>query len=120
MVKRVHEYNGIDMNSNDEVKFASHLDWMLVAGEIASWEYETVTLDLAQNLKCKRTYCPDFIVTLPDGTDEIYEVKGWHKGRTSSIKVFENAANLYCHIYNFYLVEWKTGGLSIKHYEGRR
>lgn len=48
-------------------------------GEIARYEFEPVTLALSERLPRKNrcSYTPDFRVTLPDGSYEYHEVKGY-------------------------------------------
>jgi hypothetical protein len=106
--RKTHYYNGVKYRSEDEVRYAAHLDWQVMAGDIVDWEYESIVLDIAPNLKKRRTYKPDFVVekvyidkscgnvfkdgmvgdvSLPKGVwkhkpyFEIHEVKGWGKCR---------------------------------------
>jgi len=60
-----------DMNKT-EAEYAAMLQARKTCGEILWWQYEAVTLKLADNTR----YTPDFLVMLADGTLEIHETKG--------------------------------------------
>jgi hypothetical protein len=141
VLKKTYEYLNIQMRSADEVRFAHMLEMQRIAGEIQAWEYEPLTLDIAPNLECKRTYKPDFLmrlaydgeipkqwgekeylekhkeIILPTPKPILFEVKGWYHNRNQDIKRFENAANLYIHKYRFFLVEWKNKQWKTKEYK---
>lgn len=88
-----------------EAAYAAHLQIRLRAGEILSFNYESVKFRLAD----KTFYTPDFMVVAADDTIEFHEVKGfWEDDARVKIKVF--AA-----LYPFRVVavtrvksEWKT------------
>jgi len=60
-----------DMNKT-EAEYAAMLQARSTQGEIFWWQYEAITLKLADNTR----YTPDFLVMLTDGTIEIHETKG--------------------------------------------
>ncbi len=72
-----------DMNQT-EAKYAQLLDLRQKAGEILWWEFEGITLKLADDTR----YTPDFDVMLPDGSIECHETKGfWRDDALVKIKV---------------------------------
>ena len=84
-----------------EARYAALLqaDWL--RGKIARWDFEPVTLRLAD----RTSYTPDFRVILPDGLEEYHEVKGfWRDDARVKIKV---AAAL--HPYRFVAVKMVGG-----------
>lgn len=56
-----------------EAAYAARLDVLKVAGEVAEWWYEGITLKLGADCR----YTPDFLVMLPDLTLEVHETKGF-------------------------------------------
>lgn len=56
-----------------EKRYAQHLDLLRLAGEVAAWRFEAVTLRLAVDVR----YSPDFLVILPGGELELHETKGF-------------------------------------------
>jgi len=60
-----------DMNKT-EAEYAAILTIRQRNGEILWWQYEAVTLKLADNTR----YTPDFLVMRADGSLEIHETKG--------------------------------------------
>jgi hypothetical protein len=63
-----------------ETTYASLLEALRLAGKIRAWQFEAVTLKLADkppgsNMR-GTTYRPDFLVWASDGSIEFHEVKG--------------------------------------------
>jgi hypothetical protein len=58
-----------------EARYAEQLQLRLLAGEVAWFAYEALTLKLAPDTR----YTPDFVVMLSDGTLECHEVKGFFR-----------------------------------------
>lgn len=76
------------MNRTEQA-YASHLDLRKLAGEVASYRWESLKFRLAD----RTWYAPDFVVVMADGLQEIHEVKGfWEDDARVKIKVF---AELY-------------------------
>ncbi len=63
--------------SSWEANYARLLNFLVKQGEIAAWEYETKTFVFEAIKRGTRAYTPDFKVTMPDGSHEWHEVKGW-------------------------------------------
>jgi hypothetical protein len=72
-----------------EAAYAAHLGMRQLAGEIVGWKYEAVKLRIGEGC----TYCPDFIVWLPDRTVEAHECKGFE--RDDSVVKFKAAAEMF-------------------------
>jgi hypothetical protein len=71
------------MNKTEQA-MADHLRLLVIAGEVAEWWFEGITLRLAKLTR----YTPDFLVLLTDGTLECWEVKGhWEDDARVKIKV---------------------------------
>jgi hypothetical protein len=67
-----------------ERKMSEHLEGMKHRGEIIDYRFESVTLKLAKDTR----YTPDFMVMMPDGEIQFWEVKGfWHDDARVKIKV---------------------------------
>ena len=82
------------------------------AGTVVSWKYEAVVL----SLDAKTTYRPDFLVALPSGRLEFYEVKNRQIWEDSTVK-FKWARKEYPE-FRFYMVQFiKNRGWRIKHAE---
>ena len=60
--------------SKSELGHAFYLEHKKQNGRIRSWEYEK-NFDLEVNGKLVCRHSPDFLVTLPDGSQEIHEIK---------------------------------------------
>ena len=60
-----------------EANYALYLDFLARKGDILSWEYEPRCFMFPEVKLGIRSYRPDFGVTLPSGTTEYHEVKGW-------------------------------------------
>jgi len=72
-----------EMNGTER-KMAEHLEGMKHRGEIVDYRFESVTLKLAKDTR----YTPDFMVMMPDGEIQFWEVKGfWHDDARVKIKV---------------------------------
>lgn len=75
--------NNRGMNST-EAAYAELLEGQRLAGDIASYAFESVKLRLAD----KTWYTPDFFVVYPDGAAEFVEVKGfWRDDARVKFKV---------------------------------
>lgn len=59
--------------NQSEARYAKHLEWRKVQGEVAAYWYEPFRLRLATNTG----YHPDFLVMLADGRLELHELKGF-------------------------------------------
>jgi hypothetical protein len=68
-------YGGVVWRSKAEAERAKKLDLLQRAGEILKWE-KAPRFDLVINGKKCGWYTPDFLVTRPDGTRYLLEVKG--------------------------------------------
>lgn len=85
-----------------------------LAGEIARYSYEAITLTLAHNVTGKRngtTYTPDFFVVWPDHM-EFKEVKArrgnWSSMRDDALVKLKIAAEQFP-MFKFTLVEYERG-----------
>ena len=90
-----------------EAKYAERLGAIKLAGEIASFEFENVTLKLAKDTR----YTPDFMVLMPDGTIEFHEVKGFM--RDDAWAKLKFAAERFP-MFTFRLVKWVAKNWEIK------
>jgi hypothetical protein len=59
------------MNQTEET-YAGTLHTRFLAGELLAWQFETVTLKLAEDCR----YTPDFMIQLADGSIEFVDTKG--------------------------------------------
>lgn len=93
-----------------ERKYSNHLDMLVKAGEIRRWEYEPISLKLAEG----KRYRADFLVVLPGGMErrpELHEVKGkWIKNKRDSMTHLKWAAQRYGDVFTFRLIEWNGHG----------
>ena len=93
-----------------EARYAAHLDLLVRAGEIRRWEYEPISLKLADG----KRYRPDFLVVLPlsmEAKAELHEVKGkWTKNRRDGMTHLKWAAQRYGDVFTFRLIEWNGHG----------
>ncbi len=69
-------YNNITYHSKKEAGYAQHLDLLIKAKEIKSWERQ-VKISLDVNGYHITNYYMDFVVTHLDGTLEYTEIKGF-------------------------------------------
>lgn len=77
-------YDSERMDSDLERKYASKLEGMRRNCEIAAWQYEPITLRLAD----RTTYRPDFFLLFPDGRAGFHETKGfWRDDARAKIKM---------------------------------
>ena len=74
----------IFFRSRWEANYARYLNWMIARGDFKSWEYECKTFWFEEIRRGVRSYCPDFKVTLPDGSHEWHEVKGWMDAKSKT------------------------------------
>ena len=95
-----------------EARYAAHLEILVKTGEIRRWEYEPMSLKLAEG----KRYRPDFLVVLPLGAEakaELHEVKGkWTKNRRDGMTHLKWAAQRYGDVFTFRLIEWTGSGFS--------
>jgi hypothetical protein len=75
------------------------------AGEIRSWRYEAIKLQLGDRV----TYKPDFLVDMWDGSMELHEVKGRHTWEQARVKL-RTAANQFPG-FRFYMVKVVAGAV---------
>jgi len=91
------EMNGL------EARMAEELRLKQLAGEVEWFAFESLTLRLADRTR----YTPDFLVMLPCGQLELWEVKGhWEDDARVKIKV---AAELYPFIFRAFRRSSSTG-----------
>ncbi len=69
-------YNGTSYHSKKEAQYAFQLDMLIKAGEIKSWTGQK-RIEIYVDGKKICNHFVDFEVTLPDGTIEWHEVKGF-------------------------------------------
>jgi len=79
------DLGGLFVRSRWEANYARYLNTLLASGEILKWEYEPETFQFPVK-RGNKHYTPDFKVTLPDGSIEYHEVKGWYDS-DSKIKI---------------------------------
>lgn len=99
-----------EMNKT-EAAYAARLECLRLAGEVAAWWFEPVTLVLSHGNACK--YTPDFLVQRTDGVLELHEVKGSKKDGGRIVPVVEEdsmvkvkaAAELYPFVFR---MVWPT------------
>lgn len=60
-----------------ERQYAKYLQWSKRRGDIKDWDFECETFWFLEIKRGTRSYLPDFMVTLNDGTIEYHEVKGY-------------------------------------------
>lgn len=65
-----------------EANYARYLEWLAAAGKVVSWEHEPETFWFDGIKRGSVSYLPDFRVTMPDGSVEYHEVKGWMDSRS--------------------------------------
>jgi hypothetical protein len=85
-----------------ESRFACILEARRLTGEIRAWHFERDTLALGPEM----TFQPDFVVEMPDGTLEYYDVKGFVRD-DATVKI-KAAAVLYPQ-HRFYQAKWRGG-----------
>ena len=97
-----------------EAKMADELRAKQLAGEIDWFAFEAITIKLADRTR----YTPDFLVMLPDGQLELWEVKGhWEDDARVKIKV---AASLFPFVFRAFKPKTKRdgGGWSVETFGG--
>lgn len=83
-----------------EKKYAQHLEMRKMTGEILDWKFEAIKLKLAP----ATFYNPDFLLLMPDGRIELWEVKGfWEDDARVKIKV---AAEMFSGMFSFRAAMW--------------
>lgn len=77
------------LDSNYEYDYALYLDYLYQKGTIAGWVRNQTKFGFSEEIevrgKKQKSYIPDFVIFLPDGTYEIHEVKGWMNERSEII-----------------------------------
>jgi hypothetical protein len=67
-----------------EANYARYLELLRANGQIESWEHEAQTFWFDGIKRGCVSYLPDFKVTLPNGSIEWHEVKGWMDARSKT------------------------------------
>lgn len=75
---------GLYVRSSWEANYARYLNFLIRSGQILRWSYEPRTFWFEPIKRGVRSWMPDFEVTLPDGSIEYHEVKGWHYPRSKT------------------------------------
>ena len=79
----------IFVRSSWERNWAAYLDWLLLLGEIKSWEYEPEEFEFTGIKRGTRFYKPDFRIINNDGSVEYHEVKGrWTQKAQTQVSRF--------------------------------
>jgi hypothetical protein len=91
-----------------EKRYAQHLDLLRLAGEVAAWRFEAVTLKLAVDVR----YTPDFLVILAGGEIELHETKGFMRD-DARIKL-RTAARMFPWFVFRKIRQSKAGGFEIE------
>jgi hypothetical protein len=68
-------YKGTLYHSQKEARYAAELDLRIKAGELKSWKRQ-VPYRLPRQGRKRCTIIPDFLLTYPDGHEQIIEIKG--------------------------------------------
>lgn len=100
------DLGGRYFRSSWEANYARYLNILVDKGEVAAWEFEADTFTFESIKRGCRHYTPDFKVTMPDGSTEYHEVKGWMDAKSQtklkrmakyfpSVKVVVIAKNSY-------------------------
>lgn len=89
------------MNKTEE-RYFQHLDLRKLAGEVAEWWFEGLTLKLANDCR----FTPDFLVQLADGTLELHETKGSHMRDDALVKLKVAAVKFP---FTIWLCKWLKG-----------
>lgn len=71
--------------SSWEVNYARFLEWRKINKEIVGWQHEPETFWFDGVRRGCVSYKPDFKVTLPGGSIEYHEVKGWMDSRSKTV-----------------------------------
>lgn len=74
----------IYLRSSWEINYCHYLDFLQSKGEIAKWEYEVFTFWFIGIKRGVVSYLPDFKVTLPNGSIEWHEVKGYMDSKSAT------------------------------------
>ncbi|MFP4284158.1 MAG: DUF1064 domain-containing protein [Desulfovermiculus sp.] len=97
------------MNKTESL-YARRLDEQMLAGDVLSWSYETLTFRLAN--RC--SYTPDFLVITP-GEIQIHEVKGGYVREDGLIK-WKIAAAAHPE-FRFFMCKFDGGNWIIREYK---
>ena len=79
-----------------ESNYACYLEFLKGNGQVKSWQHEPETFWFEGIKRGCCSYLPDYKVTLPDGSVEYHEVKGWMDAR--SITKIKRMAKYHPHI----------------------
>lgn len=101
--------------SSYERRYARWLEEHRLAGDIARWEYEPDTFELAH----RTTYTPDFKIVRDDGVVEYIEVKGWSRSLSTSRAKWKIAAAQNPQ-FRWFWATWHGGKGCWKHEEYKR
>ena len=71
------DLGGQFFRSSWEANYARYLNFLIVQGEIKSWEFEPDTFVFHGVIRGELTYTPDFKIVENDGSIVFHEVKGW-------------------------------------------
>lgn len=86
------------MRSKWERNYADWLEFRVRIGEVVDWEYEPRTFWFLEIKRGVRSYKPDFLVRLADGTEEFHELKGWldpqSKTKIKRMRIYYPEVNL--------------------------
>lgn len=74
----------IFFRSKWEANYAVYLDFLIAHGEIKKWEFEPKTFIFKAIELGTRSYCPDFRVTLNNGSKVYHEVKGYMDAKSKT------------------------------------
>jgi hypothetical protein len=67
-----------------EANYARYLELLRQHGKITSWDHEPETFWFNGVKRGCVSYLPDFKVTMPDGSIEYHEVKGWMDAKSKT------------------------------------
>lgn len=90
--------------SSWEVEIAQRLQELFEHSLIQNWDYETKHFDFTDIKRGTRSYCPDFEITLNNGSNLYIEVKGWKM--PNAMKRIEMFRERYPDV-KFYLIDEK-------------
>lgn len=77
------DLDGLYVRSAWEANWARYLNWMVELGHVSVWAYEPETFEFPVK-RGSKFYTPDFRVTLPDGTVQYHEIKGYMDQRSAT------------------------------------
>jgi hypothetical protein len=92
-----------------EENYSQQLELRKRVGEIRGWEFEKVTLKIADDCR----FTPDFFVVTADDLIEFHETKGFMRD-DAAVKI-RVAADRFP-MFKFVLVQWKSKQWTVKEY----